>query len=130
MARLVITIDTDNAAFHGTGAGREVARILRDVADAAERKGANDPTGFLRDSNGNTCGVVAIHDPEGEQEARERIRDRGAFTYWDDVSHYDVPEAVCEIRDGAGKPFAYTRTQEDACAVARILTSATYMGGE
>lgn len=56
---LTLTLDTSNAAF-GDEPGAEVARILRRVADAAERGGyspSDDPY-YLHDANGNNVGCV------------------------------------------------------------------------
>lgn len=66
MASVVITIDTDGAAFHdgpddSTPLTWEVARILRVVAGGIENYGLSahcEP----RDSNGNVCGKVEIID--------------------------------------------------------------------
>ena len=44
-----LTISTDNAAFEGDP-GREIGRILRDVADAVED---GRRSGTCRDANGN-----------------------------------------------------------------------------
>lgn len=60
--RITIIIDTDNDAFADMP-GQEVAGMLRDLALVFARGGF--PGERLRDSNGNTCGSVAItHKPE------------------------------------------------------------------
>jgi hypothetical protein len=54
---LTIVIETDNAAFADSTAGREVARILRKLADQVEDwPGVNTFSIGLRDLNGNTVG--------------------------------------------------------------------------
>ena len=60
MASIVITIETDGAAFQDNdNVGNEVARILRKLAD---RFGwCPDPT-LPYDSNGNTVGTVEMRD--------------------------------------------------------------------
>jgi len=56
-----IEIDTSNAAFHVAGEEMETARILRQAADKVECIGLAD--GFsLRDTNGNTVGVLTIEE--------------------------------------------------------------------
>ncbi len=61
MYRAVIEINAAGAAFgeDERQADREVARILRDLADRFEHGGH---TGALRDVNGNRCGDVNFHD--------------------------------------------------------------------
>lgn len=62
MSNITITINTDNAAFGETedDVNREVARILREVADRA----VYAPTEFdahpIRDANGNAVGSIQI----------------------------------------------------------------------
>ena len=56
MARLTITINTDNAAFE-RDAFEEVSRILRELSD--ELKHRSIPT-KVRDINGNTVGTVRV----------------------------------------------------------------------
>lgn len=54
---MTITIGTGNAAFDSGNKGREIARILRELADKIEEYG--DAYGAtLRDINGNTVGHV------------------------------------------------------------------------
>lgn len=48
-------IECDNAAF-ADAPEREVARILRDLADEVERTGSIDQLVTLRDVNGNSVG--------------------------------------------------------------------------
>jgi hypothetical protein len=50
----VVELDCDNAAFEGEACGTEIARLLRKVADKAERNDAIG--GTLLDANGNHCG--------------------------------------------------------------------------
>ena len=61
-----LTIDTDNAAF-ADDPGAELARILRDAADALEYTG--EPVWPLRDANGNRVGTWELEhdgpDPDG-----------------------------------------------------------------
>jgi len=52
---ITITIKTDNAAFQDGNRYAEVARILRQLADQADR----NATLSVRDINGNQCGAVA-----------------------------------------------------------------------
>lgn len=65
---ITITIKTDNAAFEGNDKAPEVARILRNLADAIER---NDRVAdyTLRDDFGNRCGTVTEED--GEEQIAE-----------------------------------------------------------
>lgn len=53
--KFTVEIDCNNAAFvdHPHGAGGEVARLLRVVAEAVERGTRGAP---LYDENGNRCG--------------------------------------------------------------------------
>lgn len=55
--KITISIVTDGAAFDDLP-GKEVARILRDLAATFDRGGF--PGTKLRDTNGNTCGAVLI----------------------------------------------------------------------
>ncbi len=64
-----LKIATDNTAF-GFGAGREVARILRTLADRLEN--ADDDMGPVMDFNGNTVGSFELG-AEGAP-PRKRIR--------------------------------------------------------
>lgn len=50
-----VTIDTDNAAFED-GAGIEVARILRDIAEQVEDARPENSTISVFDVNGNRVG--------------------------------------------------------------------------
>lgn len=52
-----LTIETDNAAFQDGEPAFEVARILREVADAMEN-GTNE--GPVRDVNGNRVGTFTL----------------------------------------------------------------------
>ena len=62
---LRVKIDTGGDAFAGDGA-REVARLLRNVADRVE-DGQLD--GQLMDINGNRCGAfdLRLEAPQGEE---------------------------------------------------------------
>lgn len=65
--RVIITIDTDNAAFEGDNVGAETARILRDLADKVEYTNfvsTYDRRLALRDINGNTVGKMEAIDAE------------------------------------------------------------------
>jgi len=53
-----ISIKTGNDAFQDGMSGHEVARILRQLADAFERDGM--PRGPLYDANGNRCGEIRV----------------------------------------------------------------------
>jgi|APSaa5957512535_1039671.scaffolds.fasta_scaffold99102_4 hypothetical protein len=50
---ITITLNTDNDAFAGYGE-KQVARILRDLADSVE---VGIPADYLYDINGNRCGT-------------------------------------------------------------------------
>lgn len=55
--QVTLNIRTDNAAFEDAGAGHEVARILRKLADKIEQwPGANEWHLALLDINGNRVG--------------------------------------------------------------------------
>lgn len=55
--KVSVNIDTGNAAFEEAGTGREVARILRHLADQIEEwPGASPFKINLRDGNGNRVG--------------------------------------------------------------------------
>jgi hypothetical protein len=56
MAKFIVEIDTDGAAFDGDSYGIELAALLRRVAARAEYT-LDDGNGTLRDSNGNTVGT-------------------------------------------------------------------------
>lgn len=60
MAKIIITICTDNAAFEDTG-GSEVARILRELADDYDNEGFHVYK-KLRDINGNSVGNTTFKD--------------------------------------------------------------------
>jgi len=61
MAHIIITIDTDNAAFEDdNGGGQETARILHGLADKMEHFGSLCGGNKLMDYNGNTCGNVQV----------------------------------------------------------------------
>lgn len=64
MANVIITINTDNAAF-ADDEGFEVARILRGLADHIETSDELDAKKAVRDINGNTIGYLII-DRKGE----------------------------------------------------------------
>ncbi len=62
--RAQINIEMDNAAFEEAGAGNELARILRELAERIDYQDAEDlaqagPVG-LRDYNGNTVGRLEV----------------------------------------------------------------------
>ena len=57
MERIIITIETGNAAF-GDAPATEIGRILRDLAQRCERDGV--PPESVRDINGNPCGTVQV----------------------------------------------------------------------
>lgn len=65
MARVTITIDTDNAAFEDAGRAHETARILRELADRIEDTDLPNGMLHLRDVNGNTVGQFEV-EPGGE----------------------------------------------------------------
>ena len=52
-----LKIETDNAAF-AEYPGKEIARILREIASAVETVGGAPSTYPLKDINGNTVGVL------------------------------------------------------------------------
>ena len=55
--KITLTIDSEDAAFDGDDANREVARILRRVANQVDGLEPGDTLDVkLRDINGNTCG--------------------------------------------------------------------------
>ena len=61
---ITITINTDNAAFHGDGLpdaslADEVGRILRDLAYNIELDGEVHESRIL-DINGNACGNITV----------------------------------------------------------------------
>ena len=58
--RVLIVIDTDNAAFEGDNLGPELANILRGLVSAYEDGAPPEPV-KLRDSNGNTVGKVTVN---------------------------------------------------------------------
>lgn len=62
MGQIVITINTDNAAFDGQhDTAHEVARILRQYAtDSIANEQVEDTK--LRDINGNTVGEVKVYE--------------------------------------------------------------------
>ncbi len=68
MPDITITINTDNAAFHEddregespAAAAREVARILRKLADDVEASEDVDCTQRPYGANGNAVGAVAV----------------------------------------------------------------------
>jgi hypothetical protein len=59
MTIFTMMIDMNNAAFEDDHAGTELAKILREVADDADGRDEDMIVGGnLRDSNGNTVGLV------------------------------------------------------------------------
>lgn len=57
MEKITLTINTGNSAFDGENCEREVARILRDLADKIE--GGREPESVM-DYNGNKVGKVTF----------------------------------------------------------------------
>lgn len=60
---ITITINTDNAAFHGDGLPNtsladEVGRILHDLACKIENEGVDEAR--ILDINGNACGKLTV----------------------------------------------------------------------
>lgn len=65
MAKYLIEIDTDNAAFEDENLEHELSQILR----KASNRLANGELDFrLRDSNGNTVGFAYLEEDEDEDE--------------------------------------------------------------
>ena len=64
MSKVIIEIETDNAAFEGFGKEGEIARILRDLAQRFEMsdiaKGLHPVR--ISDINGNAIGEVTIEE--------------------------------------------------------------------
>ena len=68
MARITITLDTDNAAFFTDNAPNEIQRILKDAGQRIANvwgNGDNEPEHgahgfFVKDFNGNRVGEVQI----------------------------------------------------------------------
>ena len=58
MERIIITIETGNAAFEESPTG-EIGRILRDLAERFEQDGLLHDR-QLYDINGNDCGCVQV----------------------------------------------------------------------
>ena len=57
MDKVIIEIDTTNAAFEGYDGHLEVARILRKLADDLENEVGGE---ILRDINGNRVGIIKM----------------------------------------------------------------------
>jgi hypothetical protein len=60
--QITITIDTSNAIFddHETGeCAKQLRHIAKTLTNSGPRLWSHDPRGIL-DTNGNTCGTVAI----------------------------------------------------------------------
>ena len=58
---VTIKINTDNAAFDDeAGGAKEVAHILRKVAQTLDSAYLFNGIGTIRDTNGNTCGKVVV----------------------------------------------------------------------
>lgn len=55
---IMLTMETDNAAFEGENMAPEIARILRAVADDIDANGVRGLK--LRDVNGNTVGRFGV----------------------------------------------------------------------
>jgi hypothetical protein len=63
MKTVRIHIEVENDAFAGKEGGREVARILRGLADRYADAGTTDlPLQTLRDSNGNRVGEARLEE--------------------------------------------------------------------
>jgi hypothetical protein len=60
MANIIITIDTDNAAFEDDSLATEVARILRGIA--RQIAGGRLPPFKATDGNGNIVATVIDHE--------------------------------------------------------------------
>lgn len=61
---ITITIKTDNAAFADDNYAGEVARILSRLSHDVLTRGIRLADHKLRDSNGNTVGVVKVSGPD------------------------------------------------------------------
>lgn len=60
---LNLTINTENDAFNDGNRGKELASLLRDVADYLEALGDDPPPRqltYIADSNGNCCGSWSL----------------------------------------------------------------------
>lgn len=67
MARILITIDTENSAFEGDNVGSESARILRELASKIETSNlvsTFDRSLWLKDVNGNRLGKMEVTDTQ------------------------------------------------------------------
>ena len=58
MAKFVVTIETDNAAFEDAGREIETARILRDIARRLDKGDDFDTRRLVFDANGNHAGFA------------------------------------------------------------------------
>lgn len=61
MSTFRVEIETDSAAFDDDGAGHEVARILRKLAERIEN---GHTSAILRDVNGNRVGFATFSEEE------------------------------------------------------------------
>lgn len=61
MAKFIMVLDSENAAFSGDGAQFETARLLRNTAERVE---AGHESGILMDVNGNRCGMWDLEVPD------------------------------------------------------------------
>ena len=72
MSKIIISIETDNAAFDSPG---ESARILRKIATDLEhydpRSQFDKTTLKLLDFNGNACGVVVVTNDDEDSPGAE-----------------------------------------------------------
>lgn len=70
MSEFRVNIRTNNAAFwtdeDDTFDGTELARILRDIADAVDGYGISPKAQSIFDINGNRVGQYKHHESEGE----------------------------------------------------------------
>lgn len=58
MEKIIITIETDNAAFEGARRDLEVAQILKKLSNSFESD--ITPINTIIDINGNRCGSVVV----------------------------------------------------------------------
>ena len=95
MSKVVIEIETDNAAF-GDEPGVEVARILRDLATRiAEEHVADLPHGLrLRDLNGNTVGEVTWQSRAGNGPSLAEMLGVAQLTDTDTDYHVQIAEGI------------------------------------
>lgn len=63
-----ISFRTNNAAFTDGNGPSEVARILRELADAIENDGSAEASGRIMDVNGNRIGSYDIELPSDDED--------------------------------------------------------------